>query len=452
MRRWRHAPLLLVLAGATAQALPVQYVIQGQGTQPGVGTVTRTFSYQGQPCPACAPQLGSALAGCQAESNLVCWNFQGSGCGAATYCGGVVDGAQVKAGYASVTWALGLPSTSVVGGWLFLGSASQGCNWAAPLSGSASATVTAGSTIRFGATGLLRAYGGDCSSCLPNAGRVSCFDPVAYSYVVTIQYQGQMNTMPYTCPPQTDTKDVPANGQWNLVTTATCVAPNQDTTWTCTVSTTVSGAQVECRMVADPANPEGPNGKHLLVRVKTVCPICPPTASAGTQKQGGEAPWALKKLDCSSPIYLILPCPAPTFAMAGCLMTCLANVTGKTPDATNNELGEIVDKGGGLSSLHNAAKKLGYVGATSITLSPDAVMTNGLCKGHAVFAHVQSPKSTPSGHWVAITGQALNAQTQACDDYTISDPGYSKSKLSEYASMGLSVLGVFKLVKPGGGS
>ena len=166
------------------------------------------------------------------------------------------------------------------------------------------------------------------------------------------------------------------------------------------------------------------------------CPICAPNVSVGGQKQYSD-PWGPTHLDCAALRYVIVPCPSPTFREAGCLITCLANVTGQTPSAVNIVLGAIVKPTGGLTSLWNAAVRLGFRNAAAIAQTPDEIMTKGLCAGNPVLANVVTAK----GHWVAITGQVTGA-SGTCNDYTISDPGHDKTRLSEY-----SVIVLYKLVR-----
>jgi hypothetical protein len=103
----------------------------------------------------------------------------------------------------------------------------------------------------------------------------------------------------------------------------------------------------------------------------------------------------------------------------------------------NRVLGAIVTPAGGLKSLSEAARKLGFKYADRIEQTPNAIMTRGVCAGSPVLANVE----TARGHWVAITGQVLGA-SGTCNDYTISDPGHDRTKLSQYR-----VIGIFKLVR-----
>ena len=106
---------------------------------------------------------------------------------------------------------------------------------------------------------------------------------------MTAKYKTFSPHAPWECPPGTGTASAEADGTWHLAATSNCKAPDNNTAWSCVVTSTITGMKAEGVMVRDGQDPNSApydNGPKLWARVKPECPICQPVVSVGDLDQG----------------------------------------------------------------------------------------------------------------------------------------------------------------------
>ncbi len=96
---------------------------------------------------------------------------------------------------------------------------------------------------------------------------------------LSVTYSRADPNAPFVCATMFGSSAIATDGNFHPVVKSECVAPKGDTKWSCEISGVASTSFVQCRMVADPTNPESGNGPFLIVRatgLKACPPNCPP--------------------------------------------------------------------------------------------------------------------------------------------------------------------------------
>ena len=208
--------------------------------------------------------------------------------------------------------------------------------------------------------------------------------------------------------------------------------PDTATAWEASVQATGTNAQVEARMVADAANPDGPTGPNLVLKVKTSCSDC----------QTGSFP--AKQCDC--PAGTKIDDSPDTISLSGCLLTCLAmgaNVTPCEANVTLTDAGDIESSDGKINDIDESAVDLGMTkdGEDVIYNKSDeagqATLAAKLCGHSLAVANVSKPGAS---HYVAVTGFKDDG-TGKCR-FTIDDPRCNNPGqfLDEYGPTSLVML------------
>ncbi|MGH7738596.1 MAG: hypothetical protein ACREL1_00470, partial [bacterium] len=216
-----------------------------------------------------------------------------------------------------------------------------------------------------------------------------------------------------TPPTQTPTPELSPTSTWTPIDSQTATATVSPTsTFTLTPTTSPTGTV-------------GP----------TSTPTCPGSdfsVNATPYKQYDQR-WKTFPLDDATPTTRVVNgrsiSDPNTIGGDGCLLTCYSMVSGidpKTLDATLTGLGDIVDTG--KMDPIKSATALGWTLDATIPYS-DPSLQKALDKYDFVILEV---KANGVGHFILPTGGVLNPSTKDCD-YSIQDPGFSRSFLSSYS-------------------